>query len=132
MTGKAMAAAIMITAINVLFMVCLSLSKFQLAELCRAGLVLKDRVVGVLSAIPILDANRIAQFPVGLVDVPGFCQSRRVIDPHIDTHGLVVGLLPDLDGFNLIRIVGISTLIDAGLQLVGMHHQLAAVPESER
>ena len=121
--------------LNARIMACLSaraalqrlLSNVKSSELRAAVFRLHDGVVLVLAAVPVADAQalvRIAQLHVRLLHVPRLGQRRRIVDPDIRDQRLVVGLPPDLDGLDLIGVIGMLALIDTGLQLIRVNHQL--------
>src|SRR5262245_58006042 len=90
--------------------------KIKILKFRSALLVLEDAVAGTLTAIPIADAQvRVGQLSVGLMDVPRFGQSGRVVDPDVNPEGFVICLLPNLDRLDLIGVIRICALVDARL-----------------
>lgn len=84
--------------------------------------------------MPVADPQRlvlIVELRVRLLRVPRLDQGRRIVNPHVDLDQPRIHFLPDLDRFDLVRIVGIAPLIDSRLQLIGMDDQLVAIPEAD-
>src|SRR5215203_7556720 len=93
----------------------------EIAELRRAVLGLDDRVVLVLAAIPVMNAQALVvvrQLQIGVFRVPRLRERRRIVDPDVRDERLLVDLLPDFDGLDLLRVLGLRALILAAAQRV--------------
>ena len=86
-------------------------------------------------AVPVVNAQSLVlvrQLQVGVLRVPRLRERRRVVDPDVRDERLVVDLLPDLDGLDLLRVLGLRALVLAAAQRVRVDDELAAVPEADR
>src|SRR5262249_21298499 len=113
----------------------LFLSERKAPELSRALLSLIDGVVLILTTVPIANPQalvRVVEFDVRLMRIPRLLKGRRIVDPNIHAHRFVIDLLPDLDSLDLIGIVRLRPLIDAGLQLIRVNDQPLSIPKTYR
>ena len=115
-------------AITACLLFVVTLRERQIRNCGRAVLRLEHGVVLILAAVPVADAQvlvRIVQLHVRLLRVPRLGQRRRIVDPDVGARSSFVGLLPDLDGLDLIGVVRIAPLVDARPQLVRVDHELS-------